>query len=88
MRSMASESAKELVRRSRRGEQVSWVDWYAVDFAEEPSALEPRVLVRELEIKYENCGLKCYCGRLNITAGKAKQLRDRMYEVSCGGISG
>lgn len=48
MRSMASETAKELSRRYRKGDDIRWIDWYAVDFDGEPSGLEPRLLVRLL----------------------------------------
>ncbi|KAI8111632.1 hypothetical protein M9435_004132 [Picochlorum sp. BPE23] len=47
MRSMASETAKELSRRYRKGDNIRWVDWYAVDFDGEPSGLEPRLLVNQ-----------------------------------------
>lgn len=46
MRSMASETAKEISRRYKSKRKVRWADWYAVDFSEEPSGLEPRLRVR------------------------------------------
>lgn len=45
MRSMASETAKEIARRYKSNRDVQWADWYAVDFSEEPSGLEPRLRV-------------------------------------------
>jgi len=45
MRSMASETAKEIARRDKFNREVQWADWYAVDFSEEPSGLEPRLRV-------------------------------------------
>lgn len=45
MRSMASETAKEISRRYLNHEDTQWVDWYATDFNEEPSGVEPRLLV-------------------------------------------
>lgn len=46
-RSMASETAKEIVRRIKSGDnKVDWIDWYSADFNEEPSGLEQRILVR------------------------------------------
>jgi dienelactone hydrolase len=47
MRSMASETAKEISRRIKGKERVQSVDWYATDFMEEPSGLEPRLLDRQ-----------------------------------------
>lgn len=47
MRSMASETAKEISRRMREAIHVDGVDWYGVDFVEEPSGLEPRLLKRQ-----------------------------------------
>ena len=47
MRSAASESGRELVRRLRAADDWAlWLQWYAVDFAAEPSALEASLLVR------------------------------------------
>lgn len=48
MRSMASETAKEISRRHKAMREIRWADWYGVNFASEPSGLEPRLLVREL----------------------------------------
>lgn len=47
MRSMASETAKEISRRIKRSNVVDIVDWYGADFKEEPSGLEPRLLERQ-----------------------------------------
>ena len=47
MRSMASETAKEISRRLKDQKQVDGVDWFAADFLEEPSGLEPRLLERQ-----------------------------------------
>ena len=47
MRSMASETAKEISRRIRKSIDVDGVDWYGADFLEEPSGLEPRLLKRQ-----------------------------------------
>ena len=47
MRSLASESSRELVRRFSAQSKEPWdlwIEWSAVDFAAEPSAFEPRVL--------------------------------------------
>ena len=46
MRSAASESGRELVRRLRAQGARVWLDWFAADFAAEPSALEPALMVR------------------------------------------
>lgn len=45
MRSMASETAKEISRRLGGGRDVQWVQWFGVNFDEEPSGLESRLLV-------------------------------------------
>jgi hypothetical protein len=50
MRSMASETSRELVRRSSSNpepEKPIWIDWLAVDFGSEPSAFEPLLLHRQ-----------------------------------------
>lgn len=47
MRSMASETTKEISRRIRKSVDVDGVDWYGADFLEEPSGLEPRLLERQ-----------------------------------------
>jgi len=53
MRSMASESAKEISRRIKSSAGASAdadadaVDWFGADFLEEPSGLEPRLLERQ-----------------------------------------
>lgn len=46
MRSMASETAKEISRRVGQGRAVQWLQWFGVNFDEEPSGLESRLLVR------------------------------------------
>jgi hypothetical protein len=46
MRSMASETSREVIRRYTLNKDTwnLWIDWYAVNFNEEPSAFEPRLL--------------------------------------------
>lgn len=55
MRSMASETAKEIARRYNSRLKVPWADWYAVDFAAEPSGLEPRLRVRHSTSVHQGC---------------------------------
>ena len=64
MRSMASESSREIVKRFRQTSKNSnnnnkdddkwelWVDWHATNFNEEPSAFEPALLVSNLAIPH------------------------------------
>lgn len=70
MRSMASETSRELVRRLKAssGNKQNWdmwIDWHAVNFNEEPSAFEPALLVRKLVLQvfctsYDLCSLDKY----------------------------
>jgi len=47
VRSLASESSRELVRRLQNKDSKwdVWIEWNAVDLASQPSAFEPRILV-------------------------------------------
>lgn len=47
MRSMASETVREAVRRAKAGTSRLWVEWHAADFGAEPSGFEPRLLERQ-----------------------------------------
>jgi len=63
MRSMASETSREVIRRYRKASSTAgtatstsqnkenrsnlWIDWYAVNFNEEPSAFEPHLLTEQ-----------------------------------------
>lgn len=54
MRSLASETGRELALRVRRDVNLSyWLSWQAVDFGEELSALSARLLVSQQP---------CFCG--------------------------
>ncbi|KAG7675103.1 hypothetical protein KSW81_002606 [Nannochloris sp. 'desiccata'] len=59
MRSMASETSREIIRRYKKASSTPtatpnkedewnlWIDWYAVNFNEEPSAFEPHLLTEQ-----------------------------------------
>jgi GPI inositol-deacylase len=51
MRSMAAETSREVVGRLTQSRNANawdmWLDWHAVDFSSEPSALDARLLSRQ-----------------------------------------